>query len=67
MDPIAYCRACLIRVATADTPEDRKLLDALLDTWTPGGELMQRQGHCARCGQHGELSYYAPQADRPST
>lgn len=24
------------------------------------GELKQRQGHCGRCGQYGEVSYYAP-------
>ena len=56
--PSAYCRACLIKVAMADTPEDRELLDALLNAWSPGGELTQRQGHCARCGQYGEVSYY---------
>ena len=59
MSPIAYCRKCLIIVATAATPEDRQRLDDLLDTWTPGGELLQRQGICDRCGAHGEVSYYA--------
>ena len=58
MQPIAYCRTCLILVATAATPEDRTRLDALLDTWTPGGELLQQQGTCARCGLSGEVSYY---------
>ena len=59
MHPIAYCKTCLILVAMAATPEDQERLDALLDTWTPGGELLQRQGHCAKCGQDGEVSYYA--------
>ena len=57
---LAYCRACLIKVAMAEAPEDRVRLDALLDSWTPGGELKQRLGHCGRCGQYGEVSYYAP-------
>ena len=60
MPLLAYCRACLIKVAMAEAPEDRVRLDALLDSWTPGGELKQRQGHCGRCGQSGEVSYYAP-------
>lgn len=59
MHPIAYCRKCLILVAMAATPEDRTRLDALLDTWTPGGELVQRQGPCAKCSQFAEVSYYA--------
>lgn len=59
MHPIAYCRKCLILVAMAQTPEDRTRLDALLDTWTPGGELVQGQGPCAKCGLSGEVSFYA--------
>jgi hypothetical protein len=59
MLPIAYCRKCLIIVATAATPEDRQRLDALLDTWTPGGELVQQKGVCDRCGAEGEVSHYA--------
>ena len=60
MELLTYCRACLIKVAMAENPEDRVRLDALLDSWTPGGELKQRQGHCGRCSQYGEVSYYAP-------
>ena len=59
MHPIAYCRTRLILVAMAATPEDGARLDALLDTWTSGGELLQRQGPCAKGGQSGEVSYYA--------
>ena len=54
----AYCRACLIKVALASTSEDRELLDALLNEWSPGGELKERQGYCARCGHYGEVSSY---------
>ncbi len=60
MELLAYCRACLIKVAMAENPEDRVRLDALLDSWTPGGELKERQGHCGRCGQYDEVSYYSP-------
>jgi ferredoxin len=58
MNPIAYCRACLIQVALADGPEDQTRLQAFLETWTPGRELKQRSDHCARCGDYGEVSYY---------
>ena len=60
MHQLVYCRSCLIKVAMAESPEDRARLHDLLDSWTPGGELKQRQGHCGRCGQYGEVSYYDP-------
>lgn len=44
----------------AESPEDRARLDELLDSWTPGGELKERQGHCGRCGLYREVSYYDP-------
>ena len=49
----------------AESPEDRARLHDLLDAWTPGGELKQRQGHCGRCGQYGEVSYYDPADSGP--
>ena len=58
MQSIAYCRTCLILVATAATPEDRTRLDALLDTWTTGSEPLQQQATCARCVLSGEVTYY---------
>lgn len=51
MHPVAYCRTCLILVAMAATPEDKERLGGLLDTWTLGRELLQRQGLCGKCGQ----------------
>jgi len=62
MHPVAHCRASLILVAMAATPEDGGRLAVLLDTWTPEGELKQRQGHCAKCGHYGGVSYYAAAA-----
>ncbi len=57
MDPIPYCRVCLLLVEMAATPEDRKRLDALLDAWSPDGELREKQAQCARCGRHGRVLY----------
>jgi hypothetical protein len=54
----AYCRDCLIKVALAESLEDRGRLDALLENWTPGAELKLQKGDCARCGRKGEVSYF---------
>lgn len=56
--PIAYCRACLIHVAMAAASDDRERLHALLDAWTPGGELKEKQALCYRCGQYGKVFYF---------
>ena len=63
MELIAYCRSCLIQIAMPSTPEDLERLGYLLATWTRDGELVQRQGRCARCGDAGEVSHYASPDD----